>query len=248
MEAIILAAGKGSRMGSELPKPLLPVAGKPMIEHVLDTLQEMKSVSQAPCVVYGYGAKAMQEQLGYRQLRWAQQETQLGTGHAVKCGIEAMQDVTDETDVMILYGDVPLITSETLLALQDVHQSMRADLTLLTVRMQDPTGYGRIVRDSEGHVRAIVEQKDATPSQLEIDEVNTGIMIVDMGMLRRCLQVLKNDNAQQEYYLTDIVEMAVADGNVVDTHCSDDPVEVSGANTPEQLRDLEMDYFLRTPE
>jgi bifunctional UDP-N-acetylglucosamine pyrophosphorylase/glucosamine-1-phosphate N-acetyltransferase len=245
MEAIVLAAGKGSRMGSELPKPLLQVAGKAMLDHVLDAVRNLKGIGRAPCVVYGYGAEAMKLHLQGQAIRWAEQAEQLGTGHAVQCALKAMEDISDDANVIILYGDVPLITVGTLSALHDLHDEERGTLTLLTVKMSDPTGYGRIVRGSEGSVAAIVEEKDATPSQKEISEVNTGIMIANMGALRQHLANLRSDNAQSEYYLTDVVGLAVKSSQFVDAYCSQDPVEVSGANTPEQLIELEMDYLLR---
>lgn len=245
MDAIILAAGKGSRMKSDLPKPLLQVAGKAMLDHVLDTTRALEGISPEPCIVYGYGAEAMKSHLKNQPVRWAEQAEQLGTGHAVQCALTAMTDISDDNDVIILYGDVPLITVGTLTELKIQHEQERNALTLLTVNMMSPTGYGRIIRNSAGDIRAIVEEKDATPSQKEITEVNTGIMIVNMGVLRHHLSNLRNDNAQNEYYLTDVIGLAVKSSQYVDAYCSQDVTEVSGANTPEQLTELEMDYMLR---
>ncbi|HEX8887395.1 MAG TPA: NTP transferase domain-containing protein, partial [Noviherbaspirillum sp.] len=204
MNIVILAAGMGKRMQSALPKVLHPLAGKALLSHVIDTARTLSPTSI--CVIYGHGGDMVPQMLQSDNLAFARQEPQLGTGHAV---MQALPQLRDDVPTLILYGDVPLTRSESLRRLLD--QAGGDKLSILTVNMADPTGYGRIVRDNDRIVR-IVEQKDATEQERAITEVNTGIMVAPTARLRAWLSTLSNDNAQGEYYLTDIVARAVADG------------------------------------
>lgn len=242
MYPVILAAGKGSRMESDLPKPLLPVAGVSMVEHVLNTLLVMPDISPKPCVVVGYREDVMRDSLAKRRVEFASQEEQLGTGHAVRCALPVIPK--EEENVVILYGDVPLISSATLNSMITLHQS-RPSLTLLTMKQDDPAGYGRILRDHYGEVCGIVEEKDANDNERRIQEVNTGIMIVNHALLKSWIDALRADNAQKEYYLTDIVALANSDRYPVNAYQTLDPQEVMGANTPAQLAELETAFFAR---
>lgn len=237
LDIVILAAGQGTRMRSALPKVLHPVAGKSMLGHVLNCgrLLEPKAMH----VVIGHGAERVREAVGADDVQFVVQEQQLGTGHAVA---QALPNLSAER-VLILYGDVPLIERTTL----DRLLAKVADdrIALLTVVLDDPTGYGRIIRDASGAVQAIVEQKDASEAQRQIKEGNTGILAVPGARLADWLQRLSNDNAQGEYYLTDIIAMAVADGLLVDTEHAADPMEVQGANDRAQLAMLERHYQSR---
>ncbi|MEN5031135.1 bifunctional UDP-N-acetylglucosamine diphosphorylase/glucosamine-1-phosphate N-acetyltransferase GlmU [Pseudomonas sp. Ps21-P2] len=234
LDIVILAAGQGTRMRSALPKVLHPVAGKSMLGHVIHSARQLSP--QGIHVVIGHGAERVREQLASDDLNFVLQDKQLGTGHAVA---QALPALTAET-VLILYGDVPLIQVETLhrlLALVNDQQ-----LGLLTVTLEDPTGYGRIVRDVQHRVSAIVEHKDATEEQKAIKEGNTGILAVPGKCLADWLGRLSNKNAQGEYYLTDVIAMAVNDGLVVATAQPDDAMEVQGANDRKQLAELERHY------
>jgi bifunctional UDP-N-acetylglucosamine pyrophosphorylase/glucosamine-1-phosphate N-acetyltransferase len=237
LDIVILAAGQGTRMRSALPKVLHPVAGRPMLGHVIHTAREL--TPQGIHVVIGHGAEKVREGLAADDLQFVVQERQLGTGHAVA---QALPQVTADT-VLILYGDVPLIEAATLRRL--LARVGPDSLGLLTVNLADPTGYGRIVRDEEGKVLAIVEHKDATQAQRAIGEGNTGILAVPGERLADWLGRLSNDNVQGEYYLTDVIAMAVADGLRVDTEVALDPLEVQGANDRRQLAELERHYQLR---
>ncbi len=230
LNIVILAAGKGKRMYSDKPKVLHELAGKPLVQHVLDCATSLQP--RQVCVVYGHGGEAVPQATQQYGAKFIIQEQQLGTGHAVQ---QAMPHLGNDSRTLILYGDVPLIQHNTL------HQMQQAGdgLVLLTVNLDNPTGYGRIVRDPQGDVQRIVEQKDANPEQLEIREVNTGIMLVPTAKLREWLGRLKNDNAQGEYYLTDIVAMAVQDGMAVHTVQTAQRWEVEGINNKTQLAALE---------
>ncbi|WP_341304164.1 bifunctional UDP-N-acetylglucosamine diphosphorylase/glucosamine-1-phosphate N-acetyltransferase GlmU [Pseudomonas sp. TMP25] len=237
LDIVILAAGQGTRMRSALPKVLHPVAGKAMLGHVIDTARLLKP--QGIHVVIGHGAELVRERLAADDLNFVLQSEQLGTGHAVA---QALPALTAER-VLILYGDVPLIEVETLQRL--LQQVSEQQLGLLTVNLQDPTGYGRIVRDELGVVKAIVEHKDASAEQRLISEGNTGILAVPGKRLADWLGRLSNSNAQGEYYLTDVIAMAVADGLVVATEQAADELEVLGANDRIQLAQLERHYQYR---
>ena len=232
MKVIVLAAGQGKRMRSILPKVLQPLAAKPLLAHVLDTARALQA--ERIVVVYGHGGEVVREALDAPDLAWARQDPPQGTGHAVQ---QAMPHVNDGDTALILYGDVPLIGEATLRRL--VGATGPEKLALLTVGMDDPTGYGRILRDAAGKVTSIVEEKDATPEQRQVREVNTGILAAPVTQLRAWLARLKNDNAQGEYYLTDIIAMAVADGFEVVTAQPDAFEETLGVNNKTQLAELE---------
>ena len=237
LEIVILAAGQGTRMRSALPKVLHPVAGNSMLGHVIHSARQLQP--QRIHVVIGHGADAVRERLAADDLNFVLQDQQLGTGHAVA---QAVPFITADT-VLILYGDVPLIEVETLQRLL-THVAPQ-QLGLLTVELDDPTGYGRIVRDAAGKVTAIVEQKDANEAERAITEGNTGILAVPVERLGDWMSRLSNNNAQGEYYLTDVIAMAVSDGQVVATEQPHDAMEVQGANDRKQLAELERHYQLR---
>ncbi|WP_417779517.1 bifunctional UDP-N-acetylglucosamine diphosphorylase/glucosamine-1-phosphate N-acetyltransferase GlmU [Stutzerimonas xanthomarina] len=237
LDIVILAAGQGTRMCSSLPKVLHPIAGQSMLGHVIDTARGLKP--KAIHVVIGHGAELVRERLASDDLNFVVQAEQLGTGHAVA---QALPALTAER-VLILYGDVPLIEAATLDRL--LHKVGSQQLALLTVSLDDPTGYGRIVRDERGLVQAIVEHKDASAEQKQISEGNTGILAVPGERLGEWLGRLSNSNAQGEYYLTDVIAMAVADGLTIATEQPHHAMEVQGANDRIQLADLERHYQQR---
>lgn len=240
LNVVILAAGKGTRMRSDLPKVLHPIAHKSMVQHVIDTANSLGS--DAIQLVYGYGAEKLQTVLGEQKLNWVLQAEQLGTGHAVA---QANGHINDDDTVLILYGDVPLIQESTLAAL--LKAKSESGLAILTVNLPNPTGYGRIVREG-GKVVGIIEQKDANAEQLLIQEVNTGIMAVPGQQLKHWLGQLSSDNAQGEYYLTDIIAMASRDSVDIATAQPQSAVEVEGANNRVQLAQLERAYQVREAE
>ena len=229
---VILAAGQGTRMKSSLPKVLHALAEKPLLAHVIAAARKIGAARIA--VVYGHGGNRVPQSFPESDLVWVEQAEQLGTGHAVEQALPAMAGMDR---VLILYGDVPLIGAGTLEAL--VAAGKESPLVLLTVELDDPTGYGRIVRDENDNVRRIVEQKDATPEELALHEINTGIMLVDGAKLAGWIERLENDNAQGEFYLTDIVAMAVAEAEQVRSAQPEDPYEVMGINDKLQLAELE---------
>lgn len=236
LAVVTLAAGKGSRMKSDLPKVLHRLAGKPMLAHVLNSAAALPQAKQH--VVIGHGAEAVQQQISGFDVSWAMQTEQKGTGHAVA---QAMPDVDPSATVLVLYGDVPLIRTETLhKLLAETHDGQA--LALLTVELTDPTGYGRIVRDDAGNIQAIVEHKDASAEQHKIREVNTGILAVSAAHLNSWLPQLSSNNAQGEYYLTDIIAMAVEQGVAVRAIHPQDEYEVQGVNDRLQLAELERIY------
>ncbi|MGB1090715.1 MAG: bifunctional UDP-N-acetylglucosamine diphosphorylase/glucosamine-1-phosphate N-acetyltransferase GlmU, partial [Oceanobacter sp.] len=241
---ITLAAGKGSRMKSDLPKVLHALAGKPMLRHVLDSAAQLDRAHQQAHqhVVIGHGAEQVQNEMSDLNITWALQTEQKGTGHAVA---QAMPNVSSDALVLVLYGDVPLISPETLQSLlTETHASAEScgGLALLTMKLDNPTGYGRIVRDDSGNILAIVEQKDASPEQLAINEVNTGILAASAQHFQRWLPQLSAENAQGEYYLTDVVALAVAEGTAVRAIHPADNIEVQGVNDKVQLSLLERVY------
>ncbi|CAG0977091.1 bifunctional UDP-N-acetylglucosamine pyrophosphorylase / Glucosamine-1-phosphate N-acetyltransferase [Methylophilaceae bacterium] len=236
LNIVILAAGKGTRMNSVKPKVLHELAGRPLLAHVINAARQLDP--DRIIVVYGYGGETVPETFKDENLTWVRQSEQLGTGHAVQ---QALPALAEDGKTLILLGDVPLLNVESCRKL--LQQTLQ--LGLLTVRKNDPTGYGRIVRDAQGRVNAIVEHKDASLQQRTIDEVNTGIMAVDSSQLKSWLSRLKNHNAQGEYYLTDIVSLAVEDGFSVASETTSDESSVEGVNSKQDLAGLERVYQLR---
>ncbi len=228
---IILAAGQGKRMHSALPKVLQPLAGKPLLQHVVNTSVQIGA--EDICVVYGHGGGAVPAAFEGQNLRWALQAEQLGTGHAVQ---QAMADTPDGNLALILYGDVPLLRPETLTRLLDTCGDN--DSAVLTVDMDDPFGYGRIIRDGDRVVRS-VEEEDASEAEREITEINSGVIVCPAGRLNGWLGGLNDDNSQGEYYLTDVIGLAVDDGCVVHGVKADSRVEVMGINDKKQLAEAE---------
>jgi bifunctional UDP-N-acetylglucosamine pyrophosphorylase/glucosamine-1-phosphate N-acetyltransferase len=235
LSVVILAAGQGKRMKSDLPKVLQPLAGRPLLAHVLDTAAGLEAA--ATHVVYGHGGEQVLKAFEGRDVRWALQAEQHGTGHAV---MQAVPQIPDDHLVLVLYGDVPLVQLDTLARL--VAAAGPDAVSLLSVMLPDPTGYGRIVRDGAGNVVRIVEHKDANAKERAIHESNTGLMCVPAGKLKGWLAALRNDNAQGEYYLTDIVVMAVRSGCQVHAVVAPTVTEVLGVNDKVQLAELEAAY------
>ena len=238
LSVVVLAAGRGSRMRSGLPKVLHPIGGVPMLGRVLSTARELQA-SHMVCVV-GFGAEAVEAYVrqafsNHASLSFAVQDPPQGTGHAVAC---AMPFLPQEGHTVVLYGDVPLLTRETLSSLLNLALSQDG-IGLLTTRLINPTGYGRILRDADGHLRGCVEEKDASDEQRLIQEVNTGVLVAPTALLRTWVQALRNENAQGEYYLTDVLAMAVEAGLRVATHCCPDPIETQGVNSQSDRSQLE---------
>ena len=239
--AIILAAGKGTRMRSALPKVLHKVAHMSLVEHVYHTAKTIPDCKVG--IIYGHGGELVRDELSRLDSEWVEQREQLGTGHAVQ---QAMPIVSADDTVLILYGDVPLTLSSTLNDL--VESSRNTGFSLLTVILEDPSGYGRIVRNNDNIIEKIVEEKDATDAIKKITEVNTGMMAVSGKLLNKWLGQLDNNNAQGEYYLTDIVEMAVTDGVEIMSIQPENEYEVLGVNNRLQLAELERYYQLKHAE
>ena len=237
LSIIILAAGQGTRMKSSLPKILHPLAGRSLLEHVYiaATRLDVRDIH----VVYGYGGEQIREELSHLEVNWVEQAEQLGTGHAV---VQAIEDVPDVDNVLVLYGDVPLITHETLANL--VAAADDTGFSLLTSYIEDPRGYGRIIRDDKGDITCIVEEKDATEEQRSVCEINTGMMTVQARQLKRWLANLGNDNVQGEYYLTDVIQMATDENIIINSIQSKSVVEIQGVNNRQQLSELERYYQL----
>lgn len=237
LHVVILAAGEGKRMKSSLPKVLQKIAGRPMLWHVVEAARAL-----APAgihIVYGHRGEQVREAFADQpDLHWSEQREQLGTGHAVR---QAMPEVPDGAQVLVLYGDVPLLRSDTLRRLVGIE----GRLAVLAAQLEDPSGYGRIVRDPEGHVGAIVEHKDADDEQRRIDLVNTGILAAEATALKAWLARLSSDNAQGEYYLTDVFAMAADEYSAAQIVMVDDALEAEGANDPWQLSQLERAWQLR---
>jgi len=231
--AVILAAGKGTRMKSAQPKVLHPLCGRPLVAWPLAAVRELGC--QPAVLVVGHGAEAVRQATAGDGVRHVLQQPQLGTGHALLCAREALADFAGT--VLLLAGDVPLLRAETLQRLAARHQQARAAATVLTMTPDNPFGYGRIVRDG-GRIARIVEQKDATPAEAALNEVNTGVYAFDAGFVFAALERVGTANAQGEYYLTDVVELAVRSGEVVETVQLDDPEEALGVNDRRQLADL----------
>ncbi|MBU9454883.1 bifunctional UDP-N-acetylglucosamine diphosphorylase/glucosamine-1-phosphate N-acetyltransferase GlmU [Burkholderia multivorans] len=232
MNIVILAAGTGKRMRSALPKVLHPVAGRPLLSHVIATARTLQPSRLV--VVVGHGAEQVRAAVAAPDIQFAVQAEQLGTGHAVR---QALPLLDPAQPTLVLYGDVPLTRASTLQRLVDAARDGRYGI--LTVTLDDPTGYGRIVRDASGFVTRIAEQKDATPDELKIAEINTGIIVTPTAQLAMWLGALKNENAQGEYYLTDVVELAIEAGFEIVTAQPDEEWETLGVNSKAQLAELE---------
>ena len=234
ISVIILAAGKGTRMRSSLPKVLQPLAGRPLLGHVIETAQKLQADNII--TIYGHGGELVQHEFAKEQVQWVEQAEQLGTGHAVKVTLPVLaQDGLS----LILSGDVPCITTQTLQKLLDASQA--SGIGLVTLTLPDASGYGRIVREN-GQIQAIIEHKDASDEQRKIQEINTGIYCVSNAKLHQWLPKLSNNNAQSEYYLTDIVAMAIQDGLEVASVEPERAFEVEGVNDRVQLARLEREY------
>jgi bifunctional UDP-N-acetylglucosamine pyrophosphorylase / glucosamine-1-phosphate N-acetyltransferase len=240
LQIVILAAGQGKRMRSGLPKVLHPLAGRPLLAHVLDTARALKA--QRIVVVHGHGAEAVRAAFPDAGIAWALQPEQLGTGHAVQ---QAMPHLEAGGDVLVLYGDVPLVREATLRRLLE---AAREGLAVLTVELDDPAGYGRVLRDQAGRVARIVEHKDASPSERAVREVNAGFYALSAPRLAGWLKKITNRNAQKEYYLTDIVALAVAEDVPVIGVRAEDEWEVAGVNSRRELAALERRYQKQAAE
>ncbi|TID28442.1 bifunctional N-acetylglucosamine-1-phosphate uridyltransferase/glucosamine-1-phosphate acetyltransferase [Avibacterium paragallinarum] len=240
LSVVILAAGKGTRMYSDLPKVLHNIAGKPMVKHVIDTAKQLNADNIH--LIYGHGAELLQQRLAEEPVNWVLQAEQLGTGHAMQ---QAAPFFADDENIVMLYGDAPLITAETLQKL--IAAKPENGIALLTAHLDDPTGYGRII-SQDGNVVAIVEQKDATPEQLAIQEVNTGVMVSSGASFKKWLAKLDNNNAQGEYYMTDVLKFANQDGCQVAAVPASDIMEVEGTNNRLQLAELERYYQRKQAE
>ncbi len=236
---IILAAGKGTRMQSQLPKVLHPVGGQPMLSHLLDLSDRLPAT---PLVIHGHGSELLQETFSHRTITWVTQEQQLGTGHAV---LQALPYLSDEVIYFILVGDAPLLRRQSLLRLAEA--ATASGIAVLTVELDNPFGYGRIIRRA-AHVARIVEEKDADSAEKNIQEINSGVFAVRGALLKQLLPDIRNDNAQGEYYLTDIVALANAHGHPVAALLIEDANEVLGCNNKVQLAQLERIYQLRQAE
>lgn len=240
LSVVILAAGKGTRMYSDLPKVLHPIAGKPMVKHVIDTVKHLNA--HQINLIYGHGADLLKEKLADEPVNWVFQAEQLGTGHAMQ---QAAPFFADDENIVMLYGDAPLIQQSTLERL--ITQKPENGIALLTVKLDNPTGYGRIIREN-GSVVAIVEQKDASAEQLKIQEINTGVMVASGASFKKWLGNLNNNNAQGEYYITDVIAMANEDGFQVQAVQADEFMEVEGVNNRLQLAALERFYQKKQAE
>lgn len=241
LSVIILAAGQGTRMRSNLPKVLHPLGGQSLLDHVIATARGLEAATTY--VVVGHGGERVRDMLARSRVEWVEQRQQLGTGHAVA---QAVPLIAADHLVLVLYGDVPLISVATLQRL--VAAAEAGELGLLTAHLADPAGYGRIMRDAQGDVIAIVEHKDATIEQRDINEINTGMLAVKAGLLQQWVTALDNNNAQGEFYLTDVIAMAVRDGVIIKTVHPVSNSEILGVNTKGQLAELERVYQLQQAE
>ncbi|HXV79288.1 MAG TPA: bifunctional UDP-N-acetylglucosamine diphosphorylase/glucosamine-1-phosphate N-acetyltransferase GlmU [Candidatus Binatia bacterium] len=232
---IILAAGLGRRMKSRLPKVMHPLSGKPLLCHVLSAAQELEPDKLG--IIIGHGAEAVRQACRNDDISWVVQERQLGTGHAVRCAKSTFREFAG--DILILSGDVPLISKRTLNAILHEHRQHRACLTLVTTSLKEPQGYGRVLRDADGEIAGVVEERDATDDQRQIEEINAGIYVASAQFLFSALEKVKNHNEQSEYYLPDIVVIALQQGEKVATVKVDDAREVMGINTREELAQME---------
>ncbi len=248
LSAIVLAAGEGSRMRSDRPKPLHRLCGKPMLMYVVESLAEV-SAERAVIVVGHKGewvTKKMQEHPHEVSVDFVEQRVQRGTGDATLVGLVGLPDEDDEGDVLVLIGDAPLLRPSTISALVSHHRRSGAAATMLTALMDDPTGYGRIVRGREGRVERIVEQRDASDEELAITEVNTSIYCFRRNLLAPALRRIEPDNSQGEYYLTDVVEVLASAGHPIEAVIAEDPAETQGVNDRAQLAVAEAELRRRT--
>ncbi len=241
LAVVILAAGKGTRMKSPYPKVLHLLAGEPMIIHVVETALSLRP--DQLLVVVGYKADLVKEALKGYDLECVLQEEQLGTGDAVKRVKSYLSGAVDQ--LLVLCGDTPLLTPQTLTSLVAFHQEQRATVSILTACLEDPTGYGRIFRDQNGLVQKIVEEKDASLEEKKIKEINSGVYVFEREFLFEALEEIRPDNVQQEYYLTDVVEMAVREGRKVAAYLVSDPTEILGVNSQLERARLEEIYQTR---
>jgi bifunctional UDP-N-acetylglucosamine pyrophosphorylase/glucosamine-1-phosphate N-acetyltransferase len=233
LNAVILAAGKGTRMESDLPKVVHKIDGVCLVDFVV-TAARLAGVNRI-CLVVGYQADKVRAEIGVDEVVFAVQEQQLGTGHAVMCARDFLKD---DGETMVLYGDTPLIRAETLMNLTRYHREMGNAVTVLSAIVTDPTGYGRIVRDDLGQFEKIVEQKDASEAEKRVCEINSGMYIFGNSLLKKALELLKPNNAQGEYYLTDTITILKDMGHRVDTFVLADPEDINGVNTKEQLAEV----------
>ena len=231
LKAVILAAGKGTRMKSDLPKVLHTIEGKCLVDYVVDAA--VGAGAEDVCLVVGYKHEDVRRSIAHREVTFVLQEEQLGTGHAVMC---AKDFLGEDGETLILFGDTPLITSETLSRLRAYHVRNGNTVTVLSAVIEDPTGYGRIIRDADGCCVRSVEQKDASPAELKSQEINSGMYIFDTRELRAALDLIRPNNAQGEYYLPDTLEIIKQKGLKVDAFALDDPEDITGVNDQEQLK------------
>lgn len=232
LKAVILAAGKGTRMKSDLPKVVHTIEGKCLVDYAIEAA--MGAGADDICLVVGYKYEIVHETIKHQEVKFALQEEQLGTGHAVKC---AKDFLGDEGQTMILFGDTPLITAETLTRLKEYHVKNGNTVTVLSAMIGDPTGYGRIIRDAEGRFVKSVEHKDANEEELKSHEINSGMYIFDTKELKEALEKIQPNNAQGEYYLPDTLTIIKEKGLKVDAFALDDPEDITGVNDQEQLKE-----------
>ena len=231
LKAVILAAGKGTRMKSDLPKVVHTIEGKCRVDYAIEAARG--AGAEDICLVVGYKYEIVHESIEHQDVKFVLQEEQLGTGHAVKC---AKDFLGDEGQTMILFGDTPLITADTLSRLKDYHVQQQNTVTVLSAMIEDPTGYGRIIRDAEGNFVKSVEHKDASEEELLSHEINSGMYIFDTKELREALEKIQPNNAQGEYYLPDTLTIIKDKGLKVDAFALDDPEDITGVNDQEQLK------------
>lgn len=231
LKAVILAAGKGTRMKSDLPKVVHTIEGKCLVDYVIEAARG--AGAEDICLVVGYKYEIVHENIAHQDVRFVLQEEQLGTGHAVKC---AKDFLGEDGQTMILFGDTPLITAETLKRLKEYHSTQKNTVTVLSAMIEDPTGYGRIIRDADGKFVKSVEHKDASEAELKSHEINSGMYIFDTKELREALEKIQPNNAQGEYYLPDTLTIIKEKGLKVDAFALDDPEDITGVNDQEQLK------------
>lgn len=231
LKAVILAAGKGTRMKSDLPKVVHTIEGKCLVDYAVEAA--MGAGAEDICLVLGYKHEVVRESIAHKDVAYVLQEEQLGTGHAVKC---AKDFLGEEGQTLILFGDTPLITAETLIRLKDYHVKNANAVTVLSAMIEDPTGYGRIIRDADGNFAKSVEHKDANEAELKSHEINSGMYIFDTKELKEALDKIQPNNAQGEYYLPDALTIIKDKGLSVDAFALDDPEDITGVNDQEQLK------------